>query len=82
VSITIRKTRKGTTIHFRGLSARAAFEGMTGTKLPAKTQFKSIVLWPETVSLGRDPNESTDTHHSREAAEHVCRMIERNGLGR
>ncbi len=43
--------------------------------------WQSIVLWPDEVCLGRIPNESMDTHWSREAAEAVCRGIERNGLG-
>ena len=43
--------------------------------------YRSIVLWPDEVSTGKTPNESRDTHPSREAAEIVCRRIEREGLG-
>jgi hypothetical protein len=44
-------------------------------------KFKSIVLWPDTVSTGKIPNESEDTHNSFKAAEAVCKMIKRKGLG-
>ena len=46
-----------------------------------KHKFKSIVLWPETVCLGRTPNESFDTHVTREQAEHVCDQLRSRGLG-
>jgi hypothetical protein len=44
-------------------------------------KYRSIVLWPDSVSTGRTPNESFDTHANRESAEAVCRGIEREGLG-
>jgi len=51
-------------------------------RTPTKTSlWRSVVLWPDEVCLGRTPNESEDTHWSREAAEAVCRAIERDGLG-
>ena len=44
-------------------------------------RYRSIVLWPDSVSTGKIPNESTDEHPSKEHAEAVCGMIERHGLG-
>ena len=44
-------------------------------------RYRSVVLWPDEVSTGKIPNESTDEHRSREAAEYVCKRLEREGLG-
>lgn len=44
-------------------------------------QWQSIALWPESVKTGRLPNESIDTHATKEAAEAVCRGLMREGLG-
>lgn len=44
-------------------------------------KYKSIILWPDTVSTGQEPNESVDYHDSLEQARAVCRMIMRDGLG-
>lgn len=43
--------------------------------------WKSIILWPDEVCLGRTPNESEDTHWSKEAAVAVCRGVAAKGLG-
>lgn len=49
---------------------------------PVKQQrYKSIVVWPDEVSTGKIPNESTDNHRNRRAAEFVCRKIKEVGLG-
>jgi hypothetical protein len=48
---------------------------------PDTRRYRSIVLWPDSVSTGRFPNESSDTHNDRMSAEWVCRGIEREGLG-
>jgi hypothetical protein len=42
---------------------------------------KSIVVWPDTVSIGNAENSSEDTHGSAGAARAVCRGIMREGLG-
>lgn len=41
----------------------------------------SIVLWPDSVSTGRTPNESRDMHYTEGAARAVCKGIELGGLG-
>lgn len=46
-----------------------------------KCIFKSVALWPESVSTGKVPNESDDSHTSLEAAVHVCQVLRREGLG-
>lgn len=42
---------------------------------------RSIVLWPDDVSTGKIPNESTDEHPTKAHAEAVCRGIEKEGFG-
>lgn len=42
---------------------------------------KSIVVWPAEVSCGNADNSSVDTHRDKLAAEAVCRVIMREGLG-
>lgn len=44
-------------------------------------RWKSIALWPDSVSLGCTPNESVDYHDTEEAARFVCRGLKRFGLG-
>lgn len=44
-------------------------------------RYRSIVLWPDSVKLGKIPNESRDEHDSKAAAHHVCRMLRKKGLG-
>lgn len=44
-------------------------------------KFKSIIYWPNTVSLGTVDNTSEDTHDSFDAAAAVCDMIEQQGFG-
>lgn len=53
--------------------------GTTKTSKP----HRSIILWPPDLPVGSSTieNETTDTHPSKEAAEAVCRMIMRRGLG-
>ena len=41
--------------------------------------WKSNAEWDK--SLGFENNVTTDTHHTRGAAEAVCNMLERDGLG-
>jgi hypothetical protein len=43
--------------------------------------WKSVILWPEEVSTGNDPNISTDDHETAEMAISVCEAIKREGLG-
>ena len=42
-------------------------------------KWKSIVVWDP--KLGFQDNETVDYHDTKEAAEAVCRMIQRQGLG-
>lgn len=46
-------------------------------------RWRSVAVWPETVKVGNEvgKNESTDTHDSKEAAEAVCSLLRREGLG-
>ena len=46
-----------------------------------RPRYRSIVIWPDEVSTGKVPNESTDIHSTLEQAEAVCRAIKRDGLG-
>lgn len=50
---------------------------------PKDVPHKSIAVWPDTISVGNveGKNESSDTHDSKEAAEAVCRMLQREGFG-
>ena len=44
--------------------------------------YKSIAEWPEgTCKNSFGKSESSDTHQSKEAAEAVCKMLERDGYG-
>lgn len=43
--------------------------------------YKSIAIWPESISLGTADNSSEDTHTTRGQAEAVCRLLERHGFG-
>lgn len=43
--------------------------------------WKSIALWPDEVSTGQIPNISEDTHQTKGAAQHVCKMLRLKGLG-
>ncbi len=52
-----------------------------GKLLKREKLWKSIILWPDTVSTGNTPNETVDWHYTKAAAEHVCRTIEREGMG-
>ena len=44
-------------------------------------QWKSIILWPDEVYTGNNPNESIDYHRTKAAAEYVCRQIKQRGMG-
>ena len=44
-------------------------------------KFKSVILWPDTVSTGQEPNESVDYHNTEEQARWVCIMVMKDGLG-
>jgi hypothetical protein len=46
-----------------------------------RKQWASIVLWPDSVSTGKTPNESRDYHYTEGAATAVCRGVEIGGLG-
>lgn len=43
--------------------------------------WQSVILWPDSVSTGVVPNESTDLHRDQASAKAVCRGVEREGLG-
>jgi hypothetical protein len=43
--------------------------------------YKSIAVWPESISLGTPDNSSEDTYTTKEQAEAVCRLLERHGFG-
>lgn len=44
-------------------------------------QWESVALWPDAISLGVIPNESIDSHYTREQAEAVCDMLYLKGNG-
>jgi hypothetical protein len=44
-----------------------------------KYEFSSHATWPPDAEVSG--NESTDFHPTREAAQGVCTLLERNGLG-
>lgn len=54
-----------------------------GVIMPQPIPHKSIITWPPEVKLGcpHGGNESTDTHHSKEAAEGVCELARKIGFG-
>lgn len=58
---------------------RAIQDAITPQPIP----HKSIITWPPEVKLGctHGGNESTDTHHSKEAAEGVCELARKIGFG-
>lgn len=66
---------------FYSWSADQQRDHLEVTRSEPRELWKSVALWPDAVALGRTPNESEDTHWSREAAEAVCRTLEREGLG-
>lgn len=43
--------------------------------------YKSIAVWPKTVSTGTANHESDDRHDTREGAEHICHRLRMEGLG-
>ena len=44
-------------------------------------QYISKAWWPSTVNLGTPENTSEDIHDTRDAAQWVCKTLERHGLG-
>ena len=43
--------------------------------------YQSNAEWPAGTITGKESQISTDTHSTRQAAESVCRMLERDGFG-
>lgn len=43
--------------------------------------FTSNAEWPDSVSTGRKPNVSTDTHEDRQFAQSICDRLESHGFG-
>ena len=45
--------------------------------------WRSIAVWPDTIRVGNvvGKNESDDTHDSKEQAEAVCKLLEKEGFG-
>ena len=69
-------SKRGNRITFKGDFANAAFKALTG----ATTKYVSMAKWPAGSVM---PTEyiSSDEHPTRELAEGVCKMLERDGLG-
>ncbi len=79
----IRVTRGGNSISFRGPIANRVFQAMAAEASKPKTKFKSIAVWPADAGLclGNTANESDDTHYSREQADAVCLALRTRGFG-
>lgn len=75
MSITISSNRRGTTIRARGKDALALFDSLTKGE-----RFVSHARWPLDV-YRVDGGVSTDTHRTREEAQHVCDALKRDGFG-
>lgn len=45
--------------------------------------YKSVAVWPESSGIFDEygKNESSDYHDSKEQAQSICEMLEREGLG-
>ena len=50
---------------------------------PEPIAWRSIAVWPDTIRVGNvvGKNESDDTHDSKEQAEAVCKLLEKEGFG-
>lgn len=50
---------------------------------PTGVPHRSIAVWPDTIKVGNveGKNESSDVLGSKEQAEGVCRLLEREGFG-
>lgn len=44
-------------------------------------KWRSIAVWPDGTIAGEPSNTSSDTHHTFEQAQGVCRELNRNGFG-
>ncbi len=58
---------------------QSVFDAITPQPIP----HKSIITWPLELKVGNieGKSESTDTHHSKEAAEGVCELARKIGFG-
>jgi len=61
---------------------RGELKKLPNGKYLSPSGWKSIAVWPKpAVNLMSEDNSSTDNHHSKEAAEAVCRFLRREGFG-
>ena len=61
---------------------RGELQKTSDGKYIAPDYWLSIAVWPRpAVELGNEDNSSTDKHATKEAAQAVCRLLRKNGLG-